>query len=80
MKTNMKFDRLIKQRKPKIFKQLEAKSPSLVLLSAVGMIASGKQEMCAEGRQIIIFKSQALCLEVRLIELDKFKKDNVEYW
>lgn len=59
MKTSIKFNRWIKQRKPKTFKQLEAKSHSLVL-SAVGVIALGKQEMCAEGRQFI-FKSQALC-------------------
>lgn len=74
MKTSIKFNRGIKQRKPKTFKQPEAKSHSLVLLSAVGVIALGKQEMCAEGRQFINFKSQALWLEVRLTELDKLKK------
>lgn len=70
MKTSIKFNRSIKQRKPKIFKQPEAKSPSLVLLGAVGVIASGNQE----GRQLTIFKSQALCLEIRLTELDKLQK------
>lgn len=27
----------------------------------LGVTALGKQEMCKEGRQLIIFKSQALC-------------------
>jgi len=73
MKTSIKFNRWIKQRKLKIFEQPEAEILSLVLLSAAGVSALVKQEMCTEGRQLIIFKSQALCFEVRLTELDKFK-------
>lgn len=66
MKTRSKFNRLLKQRKQKkMFKQPEAKSCSLVLLNAGSVIASGNQEMHAESRQLVIFKSQVLCLEVR---------------
>lgn len=46
----------------KIFKQLETRSPSVVLLSI----------SC--GAEFIIFKSQTPCFEVRLTGLDKSKK------
>lgn len=47
----------VEQRKPKIFKQPEAKCSSFILQRAVGVTASSKQEMCTEAKEFIIFKS-----------------------